>query len=147
MDENEYIYYRSRSKELIIRGGVNVYPVIDFFFLSEIISIVLISLLKCVDWFFLQAEVERFLRTNEKIVDCYAVGVPDERVGEELCVWIKLKHGQQMTADEVKEFCKGKIAYFKVPRYVKFVDSFPINATGKVQKFKMQEQMAKDLKP
>jgi fatty-acyl-CoA synthase len=74
------------------------------------------------------------------------VGVPDDRVGEELCVWIKLKAGESMTDAEVKEFCKGKIAYFKIPRYIKFVSTFPINATGKVQKFKMQEQMAKELK-
>jgi fatty-acyl-CoA synthase len=86
------------------------------------------------------------MRTNEKVFDCYVVGVPDERVGEELCIWIKLKPSQTMTEEEVREFCKGKIAYFKIPRYVKFVESFPINATGKVQKFKMQEQMAKELK-
>lgn len=95
----------------------------------------------------MKAEIERFLRTNDKIFDCYVFGVPDERVGEELCVWIKLKSGMQMTADEVKEFCKGNVAYFKIPRYVKFVDSFPINATGKAQKFKMQATMAKELGP
>jgi fatty-acyl-CoA synthase len=74
------------------------------------------------------------------------VGVPDERVDEELCVWIKLKPGQSMTEAEVEEFCNGKIAFFKIPKYVKFVDTFPVSATGKVQKFKMQEQMAIELK-
>jgi fatty-acyl-CoA synthase len=80
------------------------------------------------------------------VFDCYVVGVPDERVDEELCAWIKLKPGQTMTEAEVKEFCHGKIAFFKIPKYVKFVDAFPVSATGKVQKFKMQEQMAIELK-
>lgn len=112
-----YIYFKSRAKEVIIRGGVNIYP----------------------------AEVERFLRTHPDILDCYVVGVPDERVGEEVCVWIKLKPDTNVSIEQIKEFCKGNIAHFKIPKFVKFVDSFPINATGKVQKFKMTEQMKKEL--
>ncbi|CAF0973055.1 unnamed protein product [Brachionus calyciflorus] len=118
MDEHGYLYFKSRAKEIVIRGGVNIYP----------------------------AEVERFLRTNEKVLECFVVGVPDERFGEELCAWVKLKSNNEMNEKELKDFCKDKIAYFKIPKYVKFVDSFPINATGKVQKFKMVEQMKNELK-
>ena len=117
MDEHGYIYYKTRSKELVIRGGVNVYP----------------------------AEIERFFRTHESVLECFVIGVPDERLGEELCAWVKLKpNAKPVNSQELKEFCKGKIAYFKIPRYIKFVESFPINPTGKVQKFKMQEQMKKE---
>ena len=140
MDEDDYIYYKTRSKELIIRGGVNVYPVnkIHAEFCALFFTFVLL--------YFKQAEIERFLRTNEKVFDCYVVGVPDKRVGEEICAWIKLKSGETMSEEEAKNFCKGNIAYFKIPKYIKFVDSFPINATGKVQKFKIQEEMAKEMK-
>jgi fatty-acyl-CoA synthase len=118
MDEQGYIYFKSRAKEIVIRGGVNIYP----------------------------AEIEAFLRTNPRILDCYVVGVPDERFGEELCVWIKMRPGEkEMTKEEVKQFCQGNIAYFKVPKYVKIVDAFPISATAKVQKFKMIDQMKKEL--
>jgi fatty-acyl-CoA synthase len=74
------------------------------------------------------------------------VGVPDARFGEELCAWIKLKPNVKCDQDTIKNFCKGSIAFYKIPKYIKFVDSFPINATGKVQKFKMQEQMKNELK-
>lgn len=118
MDEHGYLYFKSRAKEIVIRGGVNIYP----------------------------AEVERFFRTHPNVLDCYVIGVPDKRFGEELCVWVKLKPGCELTEASLKEFCKDKIAYFKIPKYIKFVDSFPINATGKVQKFKMVEQMKQELK-
>ena len=102
----------------MIRGGINIYP----------------------------AEVETFLRTHPKILDCYVIGIPDERFGEELCVWIKLSVGEtDMSREEVKEFCKGNIAHFKVPKYVKIVEAFPVSATAKVQKFKMIDQMKKEL--
>ncbi len=71
--------------------------------------------------------------------------MPDERYGEEICAWIKLKPSEKMTIEELKQFCHGQIAFYKVPKYVKFVDAFPINATGKCQKFKMQEQMIQEL--
>jgi fatty-acyl-CoA synthase len=78
-------------------------------------------------------------------MDCYAFGVPDERVGEEVGIWIKLIPNVEMTEDEVKEFCDGNIARFKIPKYIRFVDAFPTSATGKVQKFKMQDEMKKEL--
>ena len=104
---------------MVIRGGVNIYP----------------------------PEVEKFLRTHPGILDCYVVGLPDERVGEELAVWIKRdpQAEKEITEEDMREFCKGNIAFFKVPRYVKFVDEFPVSATAKVQKFKIIDQMKKEL--
>jgi fatty-acyl-CoA synthase len=120
MDEENYLYFKSRSKEIVIRGGTNIYP----------------------------AELERFLRTNEHILDCYAFGIPDEKFGEELCCWIKLKPESvgKVSSESIVEFCRNKIAYFKVPKHIRFVDSFPINATGKVQKFKMTQLMLEQIK-
>ena len=125
MDEEGYMFFKARSKELVIRGGVNIYPM----------------------------EIETFLRTHPQILDVSVVGVPDERFDEELCAWVKLKPAEaladvqapKLTEASLKEFCKDKIAYFKVPKYVKFVNEFPMNNTGKVQKFKMQAQMIKEL--
>jgi fatty-acyl-CoA synthase len=120
IDENNYLFFKSRSKEIVIRGGQNIYP----------------------------AEVERFLRTNVHILDCYVFGIPDEKFGEELCCWIKLKPDSagKVSVESIIEFCQGKIAYFKVPKHIRFVDSFPINATGKVQKFKMTQLMVEQMK-
>ena len=73
------------------------------------------------------------------------IGVPDEKYGEELCAWIKLRDGEDANADEIKAFCKDQIAHFKVPRYVRFVDEFPMTVTGKIQKFKMRETMIEEL--
>lgn len=119
MNSDGYVYFKSREKEIIIRGGTNIYP----------------------------AEVEAFVRTNPLVLDCYCFSVPDERVGEEVAIWIKLRDGNStmMTKENLLEFCDGKISKFKVPRHVKFVDEFPINANGKVQKFKMTEQTVKEL--
>lgn len=119
MDEDGFLYFKSRQKEMVIRGGVNIYP----------------------------PEVEKFLRTHPGILDCYVVGLPDERVGEELAVWIKRdpQAEKKITEEDMREFCKGNIAFFKVPRYVKFVDEFPVSATAKVQKFKIIDQMKKEL--
>lgn len=119
MDADGYTYFKTRAKELIIRGGVNIYP----------------------------AEVESYIRTIPNVQDAYVFGVPDERSGEEVCAWIKLANADQKTTQEtILEHCKGNIAYFKIPKYIKFVNSFPINATGKVQKFKMTQQMSEELK-
>jgi fatty-acyl-CoA synthase len=107
-------------------------------------------------WFFLhkrfscltkivKAEVEAFYRNHSDILDCYCVGVPDERFDEEVCIWVKLKPDSAVTKEQLIEYSKGMIAYFKVPKHFKFVDGFPINANGKVQKFKMVEQMKKEL--
>ena len=117
MDEQGCVQFKSRAKEVIIRGGVNIYP----------------------------AEIEVFIRGHPDVVDCYCFGISDERVGEEVCIWVKLKENSKITEKDLTLFCKDKIAYFKIPKYVKFVQGFPINATGKVQKFKMVEQMKKDL--
>ncbi len=117
MDEEGYFKIVGRLKDMVIRGGENIYP----------------------------REIEEFLHHHEKIADAYMVGVPDIKYGEELCVWIKVKDGQTLTEAEVKEFCKGKIAHFKIPRYVRFVSDFPMSVSGKIQKFKMREESIKEL--
>ena len=96
---------------MVIRGGENVYP----------------------------REVEEFLYQHPAISDVQVVGVPDVRYGEELCAWVRLREGQEVSGDELREWCRGRIASFKIPRYWKFVDAFPMTVTGKVQKFKMRE--------
>ena len=117
MDGESYVNIVGRIKDLIIRGGENVYP----------------------------REVEEFLYTHPKISDVQVIGVPDEKYGEAIMAWIMLKSGEQMTEDEVREFCKGNIAHYKVPRYIKFVTSFPMTVTGKVQKYQMREQSTEEL--
>jgi fatty-acyl-CoA synthase len=84
--------------------------------------------------------VEDFLHTNPKIADAYVIGIPDAKLGETVLAWVQLEPGEQATAEEIRDFCRGKIAYFKVPQYVRFVDSFPQTVTKKVQKFLMREQ-------
>jgi fatty-acyl-CoA synthase len=111
MQPNGYFRIRGRAKDTIIRGGENIYP----------------------------REVEEFLHTHPKISDVYVVGIPDARLGETVCAWIRLKNGETMTVDEVKDFCRGTIAYFKVPQYARFVDSFPMTITNKVQKYLIRE--------
>jgi fatty-acyl-CoA synthase len=111
MDEQGLVRIVGRIKDMVIRGGENIYP----------------------------REIEEFLYTHPKIADVQVVGVPDERYGEELMAWVILRPGASLAEDEVKEFCRGQIAHFKIPRYVKVVDSFPMTVTGKVQKFKMRE--------
>ena len=106
-----------RIKDMVIRGGENIYP----------------------------REVEEFLFTHPAIEQSAVVGVPDLKYGEELAAWIKLKAGQQLTADEVRTFCKTRLAHFKVPKYVKFVESFPQTVTGKIQKFKIRDAMIEEL--
>jgi fatty-acyl-CoA synthase len=85
------------------------------------------------------------MRTHEGVMDCYCFGIKDPRVDEEVCVWIKLRPDSKVTKEDILKYCQGRIAYFKVPKYVKFVESFPISANGKAQKFKMAEQMLKEL--
>jgi fatty-acyl-CoA synthase len=111
MQPNGYFRMRGRAKETIIRGGENIYP----------------------------REVEEFLHTHPKIADVYVVGLPDERLGETVCAWVRLKPGETATEDEIRDFCRGTIAYFKVPQYVRFVDSFPMTVTNKVQKYLIRE--------
>jgi fatty-acyl-CoA synthase len=111
MDDEGYVNIVGRSKDMVIRGGENVYP----------------------------REVEEFLYTHEHIADVSVVGVPDERYGEELCAWVIVRGGAELSEDAVREFCRGRLAHFKVPRYVLFTDEFPMTVTGKVQKFKMRD--------
>ncbi len=112
MRPDGYFSFKGRAKETIIRGGENIYP----------------------------REVEDFLHTHPKIADVYVVGLPDAKLGETVLAWIKLYHGQEATAEEIRDFCRGKIAYFKIPQFIRFVDSFPMTVSKKVQKFLMREQ-------
>jgi fatty-acyl-CoA synthase len=111
LDGDGYANVVGRIKDMVIRGGENVYP----------------------------REVEEFLYQHPAVADVQVVGVPDPRYGEELCAWVRLREGQQATGEELRAWCRGQIATFKIPRYWKFVDSFPMTVTGKVQKFKMRE--------
>jgi len=112
-------YYKitGRIKDMVIRGGENIFP----------------------------REIEEFLFTHPAVEQATVVGVPDPKYGEELCAWIKLKSGQTATEEEIREFCRGQLAHFKVPRYVRFVESFPQTVTGKIQKFKIREIMCGEL--
>jgi fatty-acyl-CoA synthase len=111
MDDAGYCKIVGRIKDMVIRGGENVYP----------------------------REIEEFLYGHPGVADVQVIGVPDERYGEELCAWVRLRKGAAATDDELREFCRGKLAHFKIPRYVLFVDDFPMTVTGKIQKFKMRE--------
>jgi fatty-acyl-CoA synthase len=111
MDAEGYCNIVGRIKDLVIRGGENVYP----------------------------REVEEFLYAHPDIADVQVIGVPDERYGEELCAWVKLREGAAPTPESIREYCRGKLAHYKIPRYVQFVDEFPMTVTGKIQKFKMRE--------
>jgi fatty-acyl-CoA synthase len=117
LDTEGYGNIVGRIKDMVIRGGENIYP----------------------------REIEEFLYRHPKIQDVQIFGVPDTRYGEELCAWIRLREGIVATPDELKEFCRGQIAHYKIPRYVKFVEAFPMTVTGKVQKFIMREQMMAEL--
>jgi fatty-acyl-CoA synthase len=90
-------------------------------------------------------EIEEFLYRHPKIQDVQVFGIPDQRYGEELCAWIKLRAGETLTAEEVREFCRDQIAHYKVPRHIRFVDEFPMTVTGKIQKFIMREHMTAEL--
>jgi fatty-acyl-CoA synthase len=117
MDDEGYVNIVGRSKDMVIRGGENVYP----------------------------REVEEFLYGHPSIADVQVIGVPDARYGEELMAWIIPRQGASLDADAVREFCQGRIAHYKIPRYVKTVDAFPMTVTGKVQKFKMRDQAIDEL--
>ena len=112
MDDEGYVNIVGRLKDMVIRGGENVYP----------------------------REIEEFLYRHPKVQDVQVIGVPDPRYGEEICAWIKLREGQSATPEEIREFCKGQIAHYKIPRYIEFVAEFPMTITGKIQKFVMREQ-------
>ena len=117
MDEDGYCNIVGRIKDMVIRGGENIYP----------------------------REIEEYLYRHPKIQDVQVFGIPDQRFGEELCAWIKPRPGEALTEDDVKAFCKDQIAHYKVPRYIRFVDEFPMTVTGKMQKFIMREKMTEEL--
>ena len=111
MDENGYLRITGRLKDMIIRGGENIYP----------------------------REIEDHLYTHPKIADVAVFGIPDDYFGEEIMAWIELHEGEEATEDEIREFCKGQMAHFKIPKFIWFVDEFPMTVTGKIQKFRMRE--------
>jgi fatty-acyl-CoA synthase len=117
IDAEGYCNIVGRIKDMVIRGGENVYP----------------------------REIEEFLYRHPKIQDVQVIGVPDTRYGEELCAWVRLRDGETATPEEIRTFCQGQIAHYKVPRYVKFVDNFPMTVTGKIQKFLMRQQIIEEL--
>jgi fatty-acyl-CoA synthase len=117
MDDDGYVNIVGRIKDMIIRGGENVYP----------------------------REIEEFLYTHPAIADAQVIGVPDLKYGEEIMAWVQLAEGQSVTDDDIKAFCKGKIAHFKIPRYISFVNDFPMTVTGKIRKAEMREKSIADL--
>ena len=118
MGEDGYVQITGRIKDMVIRGGENIYP----------------------------REIEEFLYTHPDILDAQVIGVPDERYGEELCAWVRMREGAEpLTAEAVREFASGKLAHYKIPRYVQIVDEFPMTVTGKVRKVEMREKSVADL--
>ena len=117
VDEDGYYKITGRLKDMIIRGGENIYP----------------------------REIEEFLYTHPQIDDVQVVGVPDERFGEEVMAWVRLKPNADATEESIRDFCRGRIAHYKIPRYVKFTDEFPMTVTGKIQKFRMREMAVEEL--
>ncbi len=117
MDAEGYVNIVGRIKDMVIRGGENIYP----------------------------REIEEFLYRHPQVQDVQVVGVPDAKYGEELCAWIVVKPGQELTEEAVRAFCKGQIAHYKVPRYIRFVTGFPMTVTGKIQKFRIRDEMKDQL--
>ncbi|HMK11562.1 MAG TPA: AMP-binding protein [Acidimicrobiales bacterium] len=117
MDESGYLNIVGRIKDMVIRGGENLYP----------------------------REIEELLFQHPAVASVQVIGVPDERMGEELMAWVVLREGAEVTADDLRTFCRERVAHFKVPRYVKFTTEFPMTVTGKVQKFKMREEAIEEL--
>jgi len=118
MDDAGYLNIVGRIKDMVIRGGENVYP----------------------------REIEEFLHTHPDVVDAQVIGVPDERYGEELMAWVRLREGAEpLTAESLREFCAGRLAHYKVPRYVKVVDEFPMTVTGKIRKVEMRQVSVEEL--
>jgi fatty-acyl-CoA synthase len=119
MDGEGYVSIVGRLKDMVIRGGENIYP----------------------------REIEEFLYSHPDILDVQVVGVPDEKYGEELCAWIRLRDGREpITADSLRAFCAEKLAHYKIPRYVHLAEEFPMTVTGKIRKREMREISAKILK-
>ena len=117
MDAEGYVKVVGRLKDMIIRGGENIYP----------------------------REIEEFLFTHPKIQDAKIIGVPDEKYGEQLAVWVLPREGAALTEETIRAFCADKISHYKVPRYIKFVSEYPMTVTGKIQKFVMRDAYASEL--
>ena len=117
MDEEGYVKIVGRIKDMIIRGGENIYP----------------------------REIEEFLYTHPKISDVQVIGVPDAKYVEAVMAWVRVKEGEILTLEEVQEYCKGQIAHYKIPQYVRFTDGFPMTVTGKIRKVEMREQSIAEL--
>src|ERR1044072_3852940 len=117
MDDEGYVNIVGRIKDMIIRGGENLYP----------------------------REIEEYLYSHPDISDVQVIGVPSARYGEEVMAWIKLREGASLTDQELDGYCRGKIATYKIPRYWKLVDGFPMTVTGKIQKFRMREVAVEEL--
>ena len=117
MDAQGYVNIVGRIKDMVIRGGENIYP----------------------------REIEEYLYRHPKVQDVQVVGLPDKKYGEELCAWVITKPGQSLTEDDIRGFCVGQIAHYKVPRYIQFVTEFPMTVTGKIQKFKIRDAMKAQL--
>ena len=117
MDDAGYLNIAGRIKDMVIRGGENIYP----------------------------REVEEFLYSHPAIEDVQVIGVPDAKYGEELCAWVKLRPGAELSLEDMRAYCTGKIAHYKIPRYLRISDDFPMTVTGKVQKFKMREVSVAEL--
>jgi fatty-acyl-CoA synthase len=111
LDDEGYLTISGRIKDMIIRGGENVYP----------------------------REVEEFLYTHPAVADVQVIGVPDAKYGEEICAWVRLREGHELSLADIEAFCRGRIAHYKVPRYLEIVDEFPMTVTGKVRKVEMRE--------
>ena len=111
MDEDGYVRITGRAKDMIIRGGENVYP----------------------------REIEEFLYTHPEVSDVQVYGVPDEKYGEKVAAAVQLRQDSDLTAEDIKDYCRENIAYYKVPEYVDFVDDYPMTASGKIQKYKLRE--------
>jgi fatty-acyl-CoA synthase len=114
MDREGYVRITGRLKDMIIRGGENIYP----------------------------AEIERVISSHPKVAQVGVIGVPDDFYGEAVMAWIQLHAGETVSAEEIRAFCKDRLAHFKVPAHIRFVDEFPMTVTGKLQKFRMREMAA-----
>jgi fatty-acyl-CoA synthase len=117
MDEKGYLRITGRLKNMIIRGGENIYP----------------------------REIEEYLYTHPEIVEVHVFGISDNRYGEEIAAWIKIKEGAKLSEEDVKTYCKKRISHQKIPKYVKFVESFPMTVSGKIQKFRMRDMYTEEL--
>jgi fatty-acyl-CoA synthase len=117
MRDDGYVNISGRLKDMIIRGGENVYP----------------------------REIEEFLYSHPHVSEVQVIGVPDLKYGEEICAWVRLREGETTSAEQLREYCRGQIAHYKIPKYIRFTAEFPTTVTGKIQKFRMREISIEEL--